>query len=96
MTTKLDQLKARLAKRTPGEWYADKFCIQESEHNNIALVNLARGSTDDAEFIAHAPADMALLLAVVEASQAARMMNTDDAIEQLDTALAALNQPAKE
>lgn len=69
----LDPIRARLAAATPGPWanYGnlghEVYAVNAHEDDEPGYVAEAIPRKSDAEFIAHAPTDMARLLAVVEA-----------------------------
>ena len=72
-TIDLTAIEARLAKRTPGEWvvgrsdWDDSMCEVVTLGERIAVCDEGQ----DAPFIAHAPTDIAALLARVRALEAA-------------------------
>lgn len=70
MTTRLDEIKARLAAATAGPWtifgselYEDEFAVMHSEGRNCVADGVLRR---DAEFIAHARADIEWLIGELE------------------------------
>lgn len=69
----LDPIRARLAAATPGPWYSewvpddDWIVVYGQPHGAYVCPEVCTLTDDaDAEFIAHAPADIAALLAEVE------------------------------
>jgi hypothetical protein len=89
MSINLDAIKARLAAATPGPWRVSRQNIDERpgtsevcdlvndcwvivEHNDLGRYE------DDADLIAHAPADIAALLAEVERLRGHRESCTDN------------------
>jgi hypothetical protein len=72
MSARLDAIEARLEAATPGPWRASvdgpyQMRVAETDTMNVyASVNVEIDmQTDDAELIAHAPSDLALLLKLV-------------------------------
>jgi len=64
----LKEIEARLKAATPGPWVYDSYSRIFAEHGNVAKVPTVAGDTatkqgaEDAEFIAHSPADVARLI----------------------------------
>lgn len=75
MTVDLDAIKARLAAATPGPWSHDEpylRAIRNRSGTEVASAHISYGGTGrgawfpDADLIAHAPEDLATLVAEVE------------------------------
>lgn len=67
----LETIRVRLSAATPGPWKAEIFGGMWGVYSQVALYNqqfdlLEDVSDDNAEFIAHAPTDIAGLLAEIE------------------------------
>lgn len=120
--SRLEQIEARLAKASPGQWYAytapissEKAGIpthlalvvgRETQPAIIAAIAPEAAETEqdhaNAQFIAHAPQDIAALLAVVRTLDKRRLQALAlelpeavyrDAITPILAALAAMEQP---
>ena len=70
-------VRARLAAATPGTWYVhdvhsiyNAICIDGSDGRCWRVVSQSGMGDADADLIAHAPADLTLALAVIEAVRA--------------------------
>jgi len=85
-TPSLDRaaMEARLAAITPGEWFASpycgKWCVRPADNLGMEICDTGagKGSEEDAEFIAHAPADVRALL-----EENARLSASLDAIRRV-------------
>ena len=99
----IDEIKARLAAATPWPWIAKELGdaglkIVLTDNSNLAVAQ--KLFPQDAEFVAHAPADIAALLRVADAAKLAQaafyggMKPLSDAIakDALDAALTELDK----
>lgn len=95
MPDRIEEIKARLAKATPGPWVWDGDPVQPDAlfsdtaevtifeavdaYNNAAMRWPGQNRVADQAFIAHAPEDIAYLLAELETARAALAGAADDA-----------------
>lgn len=71
LTDRLKEIRARLDAATPGPWLLDdseQFVAAENKEGDTDLIGIANifTSNSDSQFIASSPADISLLLSVVE------------------------------